>query len=75
MTNPARRLLVEFVLERSVEEPLSKRGALYRALAAELPGCSEEFKALMAMADELEAIEARHQQLLLDLRAGQGGGR
>lgn len=68
MNTPAQRLLTEFVLEKSTEEPLRRRLLLYRALAAGLPEASEDFRKLMTLADELESIEARHQQLLLDLR-------
>jgi hypothetical protein len=69
---PARQLLTQFVLEQSINEPLQLRMLLYRALAAELPGRSPEFRQFTSLADELEAIEARHQQLLLDLRARGG---
>lgn len=68
MTTPARNLLVEFVLEKSVEAPLGRRALLYRALAAELPGTAPQFKRLTRLADELEAIEERHEQLLLNFR-------
>jgi hypothetical protein len=69
---PARQLLIEFVLEKSSAEPVSRRLQLYRALAAEMPDSGLEFKLLTSLADALEDVEARHDQLLLDLRK-QGG--
>jgi hypothetical protein len=61
--------LHDFVLEKSADEPVRKRLLLYRALAAVLPA-PEKCRELIALADELESIEARHNQLLLDLRQG-----
>jgi hypothetical protein len=65
---PARQLLTDYVLEHCVQEPLTLRLSLYRALAADLPANAPEFAQLTAMADELEGIEARHQQLVLDFK-------
>jgi hypothetical protein len=60
-------LLYDFVLEKAADEPLRRRLVLYRALAEVMPS-PKECRELSRLADELEAIEARHQQLLLDLR-------
>lgn len=73
MNTPARTLLTSFVLEHSINAPLTLRMQLYRALAAELPESAIEFAHLTALADELEAIEARHDQLLLNFRRRNGG--
>lgn len=70
MTNPARQFLVEFVLAHADAEPVAVRVKLYRGLAAELPGTCSEYAALTQAADELEAAEARTEQLLLNLRGG-----
>ena len=66
--SPARKLLIDYVLEQCVRETLPVRLQLYRALAADLPEDSEEFRQLTGMADELEAIEEKHQQLALDFK-------
>jgi hypothetical protein len=60
--------LAEFILEQASAQPMDRRILLYRALSTELRDCGLQDKCT-ALADELEAIEARHQQLLLDLRA------
>lgn len=62
------QILNEFVLERVAEVPLHRRITILRALAALLPAKSTKSRALLAMADELQAIEERHQQLLLDFK-------
>jgi hypothetical protein len=59
--------LYEFALERFQDAPVIKRGRLCRALAL-IIGDEGHARTLNTLADELEAIEARHQQLLLDLR-------
>lgn len=69
---PARQLITDYVLEHSAKEPLSLRMSLYRAIAADLPADAPEFHQLTDMADELEAIERRHQQLLLNFKGGRG---
>lgn len=66
--SPARKLLIDYVLEKCVHEPLPVRLQLYRALAADLPEDSAEFAQLTGMADELEAVEQKHQQLALDFK-------
>ncbi len=73
MTTPARALLTQFVLEHTTDSPLPLRMQLYRALAAELPEEAEEFQRLTKLADELEDIESRHQQLVMDFRRRNGG--
>ena len=70
MNHPSRQFLVEYVLGHADSETIANRVKLYRALAAELPDNCSEFEALMAAADELEAAEARTEQLLLNLRGG-----
>jgi hypothetical protein len=71
MDKPA-SLLFDFVLEKSADEPLRRRVVIYRALVEVIPS-PKECRDLARMADELEAIEVRHQQLLLDLRARSSG--
>lgn len=66
---PSEQLLAEFVLEKSAAEPLPRRAALYRAIAATLGEAAPEFAALMRMADELDAVDVHHQQLLFRLRS------
>jgi hypothetical protein len=61
--------LTGWILEKASEEPLQKRVSLYRDAAATIAS-SRVSARLSRLADELEAIEARHQQLLLDLRGG-----
>lgn len=72
---PARQLITDYVLGHCTDEPLTLRLRLYRALAADLPEKTETFRRLTRMADDLEAIEAAHAQLLLDFRAATKGGR
>jgi hypothetical protein len=66
---PAKEFLAEFILEQASEQPLERRILLYRALSVELRHRDLQ-KKCTALADELESIEARHNQLLLDLRQG-----
>lgn len=73
--SPARQLLTEFVLARSIGEPVEVRVRLYRALAADFPETADEFKILTTFADELEAIDEKHEQLLLNLRRAKDDGR
>lgn len=67
---PARKLLLEFVLERSSAEPIAKRIKLYRALAGDFTEADLEFKLLTGLADTLEEAEGAHDQMLLNLREG-----
>lgn len=55
------------MLEKSGDEPVARRIRLYRALASTIPEKSPRFAELMALADELEAIEERCCQLRLTL--------
>lgn len=66
MKEPA-RLIVGYILGRLPEEPLARRLELTRALS-HLAASSEEAATLIKMADDLEAIERAHVQLLLDFR-------
>jgi hypothetical protein len=69
MSTPAATLLAEFVLEKAAAEPLVRRVALYRALAATLTEASPAFAELTALADQLEEADHQHRQLLLRFRA------
>lgn len=73
MNTPARQLLTEFVLEKAAAEALPLRMQLYRALAAELPETTPEFQQLTALADDIEAIEEKHLQLVLDFKRNARG--
>lgn len=70
---PARKVLIEFVLERAPAETVERRAKLYRALAADLPETAPEFRDLMRLADELERADEQHEQLLLNFRRKHGG--
>ena len=72
MGKPASSVLAEFVMERLPEEPMAKRIQLTRALAV-LTSDRDEQHALTVMADELEDIQRRHHQLLLNFRLRNGG--
>jgi len=63
-----KEFLTEFILEQASKQPVEHRILLYRALSVELRDRALQMKCT-ALADDLEAIEARHQQLLLDFRA------
>jgi hypothetical protein len=64
---PARQLLLQFVLEKIEHEPLARRVQLYRALAADMPETAAEFRLLTFLADALEELLTKHDQLLLDI--------
>jgi hypothetical protein len=64
---------MRWILEKASEEPLQKRVALYRDAASTIAS-SRLSAQLSRLADELEAIETRHKQLLLDLRNQEGNG-
>jgi hypothetical protein len=68
MLTPANRVLVEFVLDHSGGEPVAKRIELYRALAATMSEADEAFAQLTRLADDLEAVDESHAQLLLNFR-------
>lgn len=64
--NAAARMTA-FVLDRAGEEPIARRARLYRDLA-ELAVDESIALRLQVLAAELEDIEARHHQLVLDFR-------
>ena len=66
MHKPA-AIIAEFVMERLEGETIARRILLNRALSA-LTVDIQEQKSLNQMADELEAIQRKHQQLLLDFK-------
>lgn len=68
MLKPA-TVLADFVLERIDAEPLGRRVTITRALAAVTVNQAQRAE-LLAMANELEAIQHRHNQLLLNFRGG-----
>lgn len=61
-------VLTGYILERLPSEPIARRIELTRALALISP--TREQVELNKMADELENIERRHQQLLLNFKGG-----
>lgn len=63
------QLLNRYVLDRSATEPLPVRAELYRALA-EVVGDQAESKRLRSRASELESIDEKHRQLVLDFQRG-----
>jgi hypothetical protein len=69
---PPAELLTEYILEKLSEEPVGKRILLYRAIAIETK-CPVLTAACRRLANELEAIEARHEQLVLDFKRRAGG--
>lgn len=60
-------ILTDFVLQRSKTEDSEVRINLYRALAEVAP-VPDEAARLRRMAADLESVDQRHEQLLLDLR-------
>ncbi|MBI3885903.1 MAG: hypothetical protein HY302_09280 [Opitutae bacterium] len=66
MTTPFDRISA-FILEHSAELPLSKRAGLYRDMA-DLTTDEARADTLTALADDLAAIEQRHDQLVLDFK-------
>lgn len=69
MSAAARNVLTEFVLERMELEPIAKRIELLRSLAIfNVSGSPKEREELHALADELEQIERKHRQLVLDFK-------
>lgn len=68
MRNPG-AIISGFVLDHLAEQPLARRITLTRALA-ELAPTNHERRQLIAMADDLETVERRHQQLLFNFRGG-----
>jgi neutral trehalase len=66
MRKPAHEIL-EFVLEKAAAEKPARRAELYRALAAVAPS-EHDVRRLTELAAEIEAIETKHNQLLLDFK-------
>lgn len=64
--NPANELF-EFVLEKLADAPVGKRVRLYRAIAMH-SGDPAEAKRLNLLAADLEELERKHAQLLLDFQ-------
>lgn len=56
-----------FVMDKLDGEPIARRIQLKRALAEIVP-TPKQRAALLKMADDLEAIERRHRQLVLDFQ-------
>ena len=73
MNSPASELLCSFVIEKAAEESISRRILLYRAVAAHVAEASPQFEELTKLADELDEIERRHAQLVLDFKRGAKG--
>ena len=67
MPNQSTSVLFDFVLEKAAEETASRRVQLYRALASVI-GHEKEAITLITLADDLEAIERKHRQLVLDFK-------
>lgn len=59
--------IVDFAFEQAAAQPAVRRIQLYRDLAA-IASTAHESRALLALADELQAIEQRHEQLRLDFK-------
>lgn len=66
MDSPA-KIICEFATAHLHEVSIEQRIKLTRALASLAP-TNKQSRALARMADELEEIERRHQQLLLNFR-------
>ena len=62
------RYLDGYVMQKAAEEPLRIRVQLYRAMAEVAP-TPDRARQLRDLANGLEEIEARHDQLQLDFRA------
>ncbi len=65
--NTPLEILEEFILEKASGEPIRRRLLIYRALACQIKDLNFK-KELNALAQELEAAEHHHQQLLLSFR-------
>lgn len=66
MKNPV-VFLDSYIMRRAADEPLPLRADLYAALA-EVTTDQGHAKSLRALAAELHAVEASHQQLVLDFK-------
>lgn len=59
--------LTEFLLDRIAEQPVADRIQLYRALAVETKD-AQLAETCRSLADELEEVERRHVQFVLDFK-------
>lgn len=64
---PSEHLLVEFVLEKIEGEPMARRIGLLHGLGCMTAG-HQISMTFHTMADELEQIEEKHRQLVLDFK-------
>lgn len=70
MSSPGTRV-IEYVLSKLDAEPVAKRAELYRALAAIAPTTTDRRRFDMLAAD-CEAVDAAHEQLVLDFKRRMG---
>lgn len=69
MSAAARNAITGFVLDRMEAEPIAKRIELLRSLAIlDTNAAPKEREHFHALADELEQIERKHRQLVLDFK-------
>ena len=69
MSAAARNAITGFVLDRMEAEPIAKRIELLRSLAIiDTNAAPKEREHFHAMADELEIIQRKHRQLVLDFQ-------
>jgi hypothetical protein len=61
------QIVCTYVLMKAADEAPSRRGRLYRALAA-VVGNEADATSLLALADDCDAIERKHQQLVLNFK-------
>lgn len=59
--------LTEYLLEKVADEPLAKRSHLYRLIVVSTDDSGLEAQC-RKFADELDAFERRHDQLVLDFK-------
>lgn len=72
MSAAAANVLTEFVLARMEHEPIAKRIELLRSLAIYMHATPSQCAEFHAMADELEQIEQKHRQMVLDFKRRAG---
>ena len=72
MSTAASNVLTEFVLDRMEHEPIGKRIELLRSLAIYTHATPSQRAEFHALADELEQIERKHRQLVLDFKRRAG---
>lgn len=66
--NTPSQVIHDFIFENAAHEPVQKRILLYRSLAMEIKD-EEIAEQLHVLAEDLEAAEKRHNQLLFNFRA------